>query len=59
MARREFLTRLSQIAAVPFLARAVGAQTQPSKKALKIMIKSAGGRMIPLAHLSHLRMDWL
>jgi hypothetical protein len=43
MARREFLTRLSQIAALPFLARAVEAQPQASKKALKIMIKSAWG----------------
>ena len=43
MARREFLTRIGQIAALPFLGRALEAQTQPSKKALKIMIKSAWG----------------
>src|SRR5271157_2016807 len=44
MARREFLTRLSQIAALPFLAAGViQAQAQPSKKSLKIMMKSAWG----------------
>ena len=44
MARREFLTRLSQIVALPFLAAGVmKAQTQPSKKPLKIMMKSAWG----------------
>jgi hypothetical protein len=43
MARREFLTRLTQIAALPFLAKAAVAQPQSSKKALKIMIKSAWG----------------
>ena len=46
MARREFLTRLSQIAALPFLAAGVmqtQTQTQPSKKSLKIMMKSAWG----------------
>ena len=44
MARREFLTRLCQIAALPFLAAgAINAQTRPSKKSLKIMMKSAWG----------------
>src|ERR1700737_18177 len=44
MARREFLTRLSQIAALPFLAaEAIRAQAQPKKKTLKIMMKSAWG----------------
>src|ERR1700682_4475063 len=44
MARREFLTRLSQIAALPFLAAgAMKAQAQASKKPLKIMMKSAWG----------------
>ena len=44
MARREFLTRLSQIAALPFLvAGAMMAQAQPSGKPLKIMMKSAWG----------------
>jgi len=44
MARREFLTRLSQIAALPFLAAgAMKAQSQVSKKPLKIMMKSAWG----------------
>jgi len=44
MARREFLTRLCQIAALPFLAAgAMKAQAQPSGKPLKIMMKSAWG----------------
>jgi predicted peroxiredoxin len=44
MARREFLTQLSQIVALPFLAAGfVQAQPQPSKKSLKIMMKSAWG----------------
>jgi hypothetical protein len=44
MARREFLTQLSQIVALPFLAAGVmQAQAQPSKKSLKIMMKSAWG----------------
>jgi predicted peroxiredoxin len=44
MARREFLNRLSQLAALPFLAAgAMQAQAQPSKKSLKIMMKSAWG----------------
>jgi len=44
MARREFLTRLSQIAALPFLAAgAMKAQAQASKKPLKVMMKSAWG----------------
>src|SRR5260370_39904495 len=43
MARREFLTRLSQIAALPFLAAGMQAQAQPSKRSLKIMMKSAWG----------------
>ena len=44
MARREFLTRLSQIAALPFLAAgAIKAQVATSKKPLKIMMKSAWG----------------
>jgi predicted peroxiredoxin len=44
MARREFLNRLSQIAALPFLAAgAMKAQVATSKKPLKIMMKSAWG----------------
>jgi predicted peroxiredoxin len=44
MARREFLTRLSQIVPLPFLAAGVlQAQAQLSKKSLKIMMKSAWG----------------
>ncbi len=43
MARREFLTRLSQIAALPFLAAGMQAQAPASKKSLKIMMKSAWG----------------
>ena len=44
MARREFLTRLSQIAALPFLAAgAMKAQVATSKQPLKIMMKSAWG----------------
>src|SRR6202047_105581 len=44
MARRDFLTRLSQIAALPFLAAgAMKAQAQASKKPLRIMMKSAWG----------------
>src|SRR5216683_5332426 len=43
MARREFLTRLSQIAVLPFLVAGMQAQAQPSKKPLKIMMKSAWG----------------
>lgn len=46
MARREFLTQLSQIVALPFLAAGAfeaQAQPQPSKKSLKIMMKSAWG----------------
>jgi predicted peroxiredoxin len=43
MARREFLTRLSQIVALPFLAAAMETQAQASKKPLKIMMKSAWG----------------
>jgi uncharacterized protein involved in oxidation of intracellular sulfur len=42
MARREFLTRLSQIAALPFLA-AGAMKAQASKKPLKVMMKSAWG----------------
>lgn len=42
MARREFLTRLSQIAALPFLAAGT-MQAQTAKKPLKIMMKSAWG----------------
>jgi predicted peroxiredoxin len=44
MARREFLNRLSQLAALPFLAAgAMKAQVATSKKPLKIMMKSAWG----------------
>jgi predicted peroxiredoxin len=44
MARREFLTQLSRIVALPFLATGViKAQPQPAKKSLKIMMKSAWG----------------
>jgi len=42
MARREFLTRLSQIAALPFLT-AGAMKAQASKKPLKVMMKSAWG----------------
>ena len=43
MARREFLTRLSQIAVLPFLVAGMQAQAPASKKPLKIMMKSAWG----------------
>jgi predicted peroxiredoxin len=44
MPRREFLTQLSQIVALPFLAAGLmQAQPQPSKKSLKILMKSAWG----------------
>src|SRR5258708_3452376 len=44
MARREFLTRLSQIAALPFLAaEAMMAQAPPSTNPLKIMMKCPWG----------------
>lgn len=59
MARREFLTRLSQIAALPFLvAGAMQAQDKPSKKVLKIMMKSAWGSGIPPRPHFPFRMDW-
>ena len=44
MARREFLTQLSRIAMFPLLAAgAMRGQSQPAKKSLKIMMKSAWG----------------
>src|SRR5260370_3518202 len=43
MARREFLTRLSQIVALLFRAAGMQAQAQTSKRSLKIMMKSAWG----------------
>ena len=50
MARRDFL---AQLAGLPFLAGfpllAFGPQTEPTKKPLKIMMKSAWGRMVRLA----------
>jgi len=43
MARRDFLTWLSQIVALPFFAAGMQAQAPTSKKPLKIMMKSAWG----------------
>lgn len=42
MARRAFLTRIAQLAALPFLATVTTTQAQP-KKQLKILMKSAWG----------------
>ena len=42
MARRAFLTRMAQLAALPFLAAAGSAQAQSARK-LKILMKSAWG----------------
>ena len=43
MARREFLTRLAQMAALPFVADAAPLAAQTPRKSLKIMMKSAWG----------------
>ena len=43
MARRAFLTRMAQLAALPFLAAGSGALQGQSKKQLKILMKSAWG----------------
>ena len=43
MARREFLTRLAQIAALPFVAAAAPLAAEAPRKSLKIMMKSAWG----------------
>jgi len=43
MARREFLTRLAQIAALPFVAAAAPLAAETPRKSLKIMMKSAWG----------------
>ena len=43
MARREFLTRLAQMAALPFVADAAPLAAQTPRKSLKIMMKSARG----------------
>ena len=43
MARRAFLTRMAQLAALPFLTAAGFAQAQPGHKKLKILMKSAWG----------------
>jgi predicted peroxiredoxin len=43
MARRLFLTRLSQLAALPFVAAAGLVQGQSTHKSLKILMKSAWG----------------
>jgi predicted peroxiredoxin len=43
MARRAFLTRMAQLAALPFLSSAGFAQAQPSSRKLKILMKSAWG----------------
>ena len=43
MARRLFLTRLSQMAALPFVAAAGLVQGQSTHKSLKILMKSAWG----------------
>jgi len=43
MARRAFLTRLAQFAALPFLAAVGPLKAQTTKKQLKILMKSAWG----------------
>ena len=43
MARREFLTRLAQMAALPFVADAAPLAAETPRKSLKIMMKSARG----------------
>ena len=43
MARRAFLTRMAQLAALPFLSAAGGLQAQTNRKQLKILMKSAWG----------------
>src|ERR1700726_1914751 len=43
MARRAFLSQLARVAVFPFLATASALQAQTSRKALKILMKSAWG----------------
>jgi predicted peroxiredoxin len=43
MARRAFLTRIAQMAALPFFAAAGGLHAQTGRKQLKILMKSAWG----------------
>jgi predicted peroxiredoxin len=43
MARRAFLSQLARVGAFPFLATASALQAQTSRKALKILMKSAWG----------------
>ena len=43
MARRAFLTRMAQLAALPFLSAATPLPAQTGKKRLKILMKSAWG----------------
>jgi len=43
MARREFLSRLAQFAALPFVMSGASAQAPAPRKTLKIMMKSAWG----------------
>src|SRR6202451_833459 len=43
MARRAFLTRMGQLAALPFLTAAGALQAQTNRKQLKILMKSAWG----------------
>ena len=43
MARRAFLTRMAQLAALPFLTAAGALQAQTNRKQLKILMKSAWG----------------
>jgi len=43
MARRAFLTRMGQLAALPFLTAAGALQAQSNRKQLKILMKSAWG----------------
>src|SRR5271167_4054188 len=43
MARREFLSRMAQLAALPFLTAAGALQAQSTHKSLKILMKSAWG----------------
>jgi len=56
MARREFLSRLAQMAALPFVAAAVPLAAEAPRKSLKIMMKSAWGSddptkaAIPFSH---------
>ncbi|HUB01292.1 MAG TPA: DsrE family protein [Terriglobales bacterium] len=43
MARREFLSRMAQLAALPIVSAATSMQAQPTRRSLKILMKSAWG----------------